>query len=128
MSDQPTKQIASEQPPTGVSVWAGMIIAPASWALDLVVRYALVEWCCKHGGKGLLIGLSLAFFTGAALCAAACFAEWRAAGLRVPVGSEPGPLARARFMAALGLLSSSFFSVVIAAQAVAPFFVDPCLQ
>lgn len=120
---------ASENPAMGPSVWFGMIGAPSVWALDLTVRYPLVEKACAAGAdQTWLHVLSGVFFVSCVLCGLICWLDWRAVGVRVPAGEDPGPISRRQFAAAVGVLASVLFSLIIIAEALPGFFLDPCIQ
>ena len=52
--------------------------------------------------------------------------DWQRVGGGSAEGSAGGPIERTRFLGLLGLLVSSLFSLLILAQGVAAFFLNPC--
>jgi hypothetical protein len=107
------------------ALWIGLLVAPAAFLLNLEVSYALVPTACSSRNHLLthvvhLVCLLLVVFGG--LTAWRC---WKATGETWPAG-EGGPLARSRFMAGLGWLTSALFALVILAQWIPSFILDPC--
>jgi hypothetical protein len=128
MTDHTQIDLQPESRGGNVSLWAGVIGAPLIWAADLQVRYALVPWACRTGHHGVLHVLSAIFLLAAAVATLLCWREWRASGADVPASAEGGVNARTRFLAAVGLMTGALFSVVIVAEALPNFFIDPCVQ
>jgi hypothetical protein len=128
MSDHAHTDLQPEPRGGGASLWAGVIGAPLVWAADLQVRYAIVPWVCRTGHHGALHALSVLFLAMAAAAVFLCWRDWRAAGTVVPAGADDGVVTRVRFLAALGLLTSTLFFVVIVAEALPNFFIDPCIH
>jgi hypothetical protein len=107
------------------ALWTGLLLAPAAFLLNLELAYALVPTACSSRNQLLthlvhLVCLGLAAFGG--ITAWRC---WRAAGETWP-GGDGGPLARSRFMAGLGFLTSALFALVILAQWIPSFMLSPC--
>lgn len=107
------------------ALWIGLLVAPTAFLLNLEVAYALVPTACSSQNHLLthivhLVCLLLALFGG--VTAWRC---WKATGEIWP-GSDGGPIARSRFMAGLGWLTSALFALVILAQWIPSFVLDPC--
>jgi hypothetical protein len=107
------------------ALWTGLLLAPVAFLLNLEIGYALVPTACSSRSELLthvvhLVCLLLALFGG--ITAWRC---WKATGETWPAG-EGGPLSRSRFMAGLGWLISSLFTLVILAQWIPSFILDPC--
>ena len=106
-------------------LWSGLLAGPFAWACDLTVSYALVKWTCSSQRELLLHLISpvcLALVIGGA------WISWRALG-HTPreVATDSGmPLARARFMAVLGLTSNALFALTIVAGAIPRWMLDAC--
>jgi hypothetical protein len=110
-----------------LSLWAGVLGAPAVWALQLNVGYALVPYVCRHYERHYLLHLaSVVFILLALACGWICYREWDKVGRKWPSDTVGGAIGRVQFLATLGVLSSALFSLVIVAQALASFFIDPC--
>src|SRR4051794_25871189 len=119
---------AADVPARGrsLSLWAGVLGAPAAWGLQLQVGYALVPWVCRTHHYWVLHVVTLAF---ALLAAAGGYLSWRdyqAAGRGSPDETDGGPTARTRFLGALGVIVSGMFVLLILAQGVASFFLNAC--
>jgi hypothetical protein len=107
------------------ALWTGLLLAPVAFLLNLEIAYALVPTACSSGNQLLthlvhLVCLLLALFGG--ITAWRC---WRATGETWP-GTEGGPVSRSRFMAGLGWLISAQFALVIVAQWIPEFVLNPC--
>lgn len=106
-------------------LWAGVLVAPVAWILQMQAGYLLVQQSCMSGHN-----LSLHVVTAVALLLAAlggfiAWRNWEQAGGTWP-DEEAGPTPRSRFMGAMGLLLSAMFFLVIVAQGVASFVLHPC--
>jgi hypothetical protein len=107
-------------------LWTGVLGPAAVWSLQMLVGYAVARFSHAHRWlTGLHHGVSLIGVAAALACAWVAWREWRRIGGGEPRGSEPDVPGRSRFLAALGILSSLFFTVVIIAQWVPTFFLDP---
>jgi hypothetical protein len=106
-------------------LWTGILAGPIAWAFDLCVSYALVKWTCSSQ-RSLLMHL-ISPMCLALVIGGAAVSWW---GLRQSSGhTEPGggdSLARARFMAILGLTSSALFALTIAAGAIPRWVLNAC--
>lgn len=106
--------------------WAGLLIGPLAWLLQLQVAYTLVPWACAHDVHA--ISLHIVTIATLLLAAGGCFIAWhtwQAAGQQWPSG-EGGAIGRSRFMAVLGLVTSAMFFLVILMQGIASFILHPC--
>jgi hypothetical protein len=108
------------------ALWMGVLLAPFSFLLNLQISYALVPWACAAGHIFWLHLASAGTFLLAMLGAFTAWRSWQKTGRELQ--SEGGnPVARSRFMAITGLMMSALFSLVILAQWIANFILDPCL-
>ena len=115
----------SDNPPRAArSIWAAVLGAPALWALHLQLNYVLVEHLCQSKRVWVLHVITLVFLALTALGMGLASREWRRAGRE----SSPFEGNRTRFLAGLGILTSTLFFVVIAATGIPAFFIDPCLD
>jgi len=125
-------------PPMTGPLWFGVLGAPAAWGAQLQTTYALVPWICQHRDHHYLLHLTtIVFVVIGIVCGLIC---WRyihppgRVGSDAPssppgTGSEQGGTpGLTYFLAMLGLLTSGLFSLVIIAQGVAAFFIEPCIQ
>jgi uncharacterized membrane protein len=109
-------------PPGTAPLWAGLLGAPLAWALQLQITYALVERICWNGKHFILHLTTLATLLVAVACAMVCW-------MYVPRHDRTGPgEPRIRFLSLFGLLTSALLALVIVAQGIATFFIDPCLR
>lgn len=130
------------------ALWAGILLAPAAFLLDLGWRFALVEWACASG-RGFTLWLVL--LAGAALAGFGgwrAWANWRSIPTPPDTGTSgddtqqmrstshtlssnmrtdgPPPLGRSRFMALAGIAVSAFFLTVILASILPSLLLHPC--
>ncbi len=108
------------------ALWAGVLAGPLAWFVQFQVAYWLAPGTCVGTGRlplhlATLIGLLVALGGGGA-----SWSSWRGTGHDLPSADEEGPLARVRFLAAMGLMSGPLFAVVILAQWFAIVLLDPC--
>src|SRR4051812_45535055 len=112
-------------PTNAMRLWAGILAGPIAWFLQMQVSYALVPWACATGHLIVLHLLTLGGLLIAAAGALTAWREWQRLGREWPKGAG-GPQARSRFMAVLGLLASIMFFLVILAQGIPSFLLNPC--
>ena len=128
MTEQQTVEQPSN-PPTSwgtASLWAGVLGAPAAWAVQFEVNYALVPWICGHGWRFLIPLISAIFIVIGIAMFVLTWREWSRVNHAAQSDDQGGESGRRYFMAVLGLLVSSLFTVVILAQGLAVFFLNPC--
>src|SRR4051794_18788616 len=100
--------------PSSVVLWFALLAPPIAWAVDLQLRYALIQWACANH-RGWLLTL---FSAPLLILAAACVVV----GWRYANDDQP----RIRFMA-LGAVALGFaFSLAIVAGTLPDFFLRPC--
>lgn len=107
-------------------LWAGWLAGPVAWFVQVEVVYALASGYC--GPKGRL-GLHLVSLCCLALAAVGAWVAWQAwvlIGHAESSPSEGATTGRARFMAALGFLGCLLSVVIILAQWIAVWLLDPC--
>ncbi len=107
------------------ALWAGLLLAPAAFLLNLEVAYALVPTSCSTGIRLLTHVVHLVCLLLAAAGALTAWQSWRSTGETWP-GGAGGRLSRSRFMAGVGLLLSLFIVMVIVAQWIPSFVLSPC--
>jgi hypothetical protein len=108
------------------ALWAGLLLAPTAFLLNLEVAYAMVPTACASQNRLLVHLVHAVCLIIAATGGFFALRSWRAYGETWPGGEEGGPIARSRFMAGLGLLLSTFIVLVILAQWIPSFVLDPC--
>lgn len=109
-----------------LSLWGGVLLAPAAFLLNLQITYAVVTLNCM-GARPWLHLSSLATLLLALGGGWLAWREWRRTGEGWP-GDAEGAVPRSRFLAMLGLLTSSLFALVVLAQWVPVLFLGPCSQ
>lgn len=107
------------------TLWAGQLLAPIAFLLNLELAYALVPAACSRGSELLVHGAHAVCLVLAALGTLAAWRSWRSTGETWP-GGAGGRLARSRFLAGTGLLLSLLFVLVILAQWIPSFVLNPC--
>src|SRR5690349_16282696 len=97
-------------------LWVGLLGGPVARFGQMTAGYALAEWACHGHGRW---PLHLATVVGLALAAggiAASWWIWDANGRGWPSPTDEGRAARDRFLAVMGLLAGSLFTLIILAQ------------
>jgi len=120
--------VPKERPPVSDgALWAGALAGPLAFFLHLQLDYVYVPWTCEHGGRWLL---HLVALLAIALTAAGTALSWRnldRAGRDWPEHAhEGGSLARSRFVAGLGVAMGALFLLVMLAQWIPIWILDPC--
>lgn len=108
-----------------LALWIGLLGGPVLALASLHVMYAVVPWSCHTGRELPLHLVAAATLLAAAGCLWLAWRDWRLAGRDWP-GEEGGTLGRSRFMAALGVMLSAFFALVIAAMWVPTLVLSAC--
>ena len=106
--------------------WLGVLLAPVTFAVHLQVGYVLVPRACRYDAGAWL------HVAGAASVVLAALGTWIA--WRVLAGAPSGPpdgapgdaRSRARFFGEIGIGVSALLTVLLAAQWLAVFLIDPC--
>jgi hypothetical protein len=133
-----------------IALWTSILAGPLLWFAHQQVCFLLVPWVCVHGGVVWLHLTTVLCLAGVAAAGALAWryrrpehCDWDRGGLAAAEVTRPGTRdqvhskertelppssgeQRVRFMAMLGLLSSGFFALVIVAQGLPNFFLDPC--
>lgn len=107
-----------------IVLWTGILAGPLLWFTHQQVSFALVPWVCAHGGVSWLHALTGLCVVGTLAAGGRAWPLWQRE--RTRVGEATAGQQRVRFMAAMGLLSSLFFVLVIIAQWVPMLLLDPC--
>jgi hypothetical protein len=106
-------------------LWTGWLVGPVAWTLHLMVSYLMVEWVCETGGEWALHAVTLATALMAAAGAWVAWGQWTAAGRQWPRGG--GGIERVRFMAVSGVVISVLMLLIILAEGVPNFILNPCI-
>jgi hypothetical protein len=108
------------------SHWAGALLPPTVWLVQFEAMFALVDRTCATGNLlplHLCAAASLLLTLGAGSLA---LYHWNHLGKGWPTESDGGIHASWRLLAALGILTSPVFSLLIIAQWIATFMIPPC--
>jgi hypothetical protein len=108
-----------------LALWAGLLLPPFAWFLNLQLSYMLVLWACATGRQFILYVVTLAMLVLAISGGAIAWHTWQRVG-RDSAGEAEGVVARSRFMAVGGWLSSVMFSLAIVAQGIPSFILSAC--
>jgi hypothetical protein len=124
--DDPQVDVAREMQPDNVLLWTGFLATPFIWLVQMTAVYSLSLLVCREGS---LLPLHAASFCGLAMAligTAVAAREWRTTR-EIPAEGPVAPVqSRARFMAIVGLMTGSLFTLIIAAQGLAVFLLNPC--
>jgi hypothetical protein len=110
-------------PRTGLLLF-GALAGPAAWAMQFSISYGLTPVLCGGRAELILLVVTLVFAAVTVAALVVSVRSWRMS--RSNVDAPPRVYHRARTLAYAGLLSSTFFLVVIIATTIPPFLVDPC--
>lgn len=100
---------------SSLSLWSGILAGPIAFAINLQLRYALVDWACEHGSRSVLLWIAVPLIL---VCVAGAFLSW--------TGLNVHPDGRVRFMAYGGLMLSVIFAITILASMIPDLFLSPC--
>jgi hypothetical protein len=108
-----------------LALWISILLGPIAWFLNFQIIYGFAAVACKTGKLRMFVSCGI---TLAIVLIGLILSIWL---LGVSRHSEPDELNqrlanRARFMAAVGLLSNIMFALVVIAQIIASVMVDPC--
>lgn len=105
-------------------LWTGLLAGPLAFAANLQVNYMLVDVACQTGPR---IVLHLSPALSALLTLGAGVMAWQAwQDLERPAMPEAAWVPRGKFMAISGVLMSGMFLLVVLAQWIPVFVVNPC--
>jgi hypothetical protein len=104
--------------------WAGLVAAPAAWAVHHQSGSDLNFYDCHSGDTPTLIAIGLAMLVLVVVGGFLSFTAWRAAG------GEPSRNAElpARLIPALGMMAAGLFGLTILVQIVAAVILPPCFR
>lgn len=135
-----TDRQASQSGPSVLRLFAGMVIAPLAWALQVLIGYALAAHACYPSDTALSAplwphlreivgGVSVLLWLLLAAGVSIAWTNWQATRGHAAIGandSVPTGHARARFMALCGLLVSALFAVVQLFTSVGILWIPAC--
>jgi hypothetical protein len=108
-----------------LSLWAGNLLAPAAFLLDLQLAYMMTSVACRHQTTLHLHLVHAGTIALGLLGTWLAWRGWRRVGRELPDGAT-GPVARSRFLGAVGVLTSLLFVLVMVAQWLPQLFLGPC--
>jgi hypothetical protein len=107
------------------ALWAGLLLAPAAFFVNLELGYLLVRPSCPRDDALPIHAVHAVSFVLVLAGLAIAWRSWHAEGTRWP-DDEGGPAARTRFMAGLGVALSALIMLTLVAQWIPTFVLDPC--
>lgn len=130
----------SQSAPGVVRLFAGMVIAPFAWALQVLVGYALAAHACYPTDVSLAVpvwphlrtiigGISILLWLVLAGGFAIAWANWRATRPQSNISPHRiigTGIGRARFMALCGVIVSGLFAIVLLFTSVGILWVPSC--
>jgi hypothetical protein len=112
-------------PKVSFSLWLGLLGAPTIWLFNLLTSYLLVLYVCKGGPHFTLQLLPLIYLSLTAVIIVKTWLNHKS----IPPKSEDDDavLRERRFLTNVGLLISILFFLIILAQTIPTFVLDPCV-
>jgi hypothetical protein len=110
------------------ALWIGVLGPPAVWGLQMQINYALVPRLCRTDAYWLTHLCSGAALVLAAVATLLAWREFRRLRDEEPGARGDQWAAWPRFMAVLGLMTGTLFCLLIVAQALPSFFINPCVE
>ena len=107
------------------ALWAGLLIPPVAFLVNLEAAYALVPVACSARSVVVLHLVHLISLVLAMVGSVVAWQTWRRSGATWP-GGGGGRAGRTQFMAGVGGLMGIMFVAVILAQWIPNFILDPC--
>jgi hypothetical protein len=110
-----------------LTLWGGFLIPPVAWVLHHQFSYLYTYHACNSGNMWLFHAGTLLLLLFAASGSFLAWRAWKDTGQRWP--DEGGAVAdRSRFMALGSLILGGLFVLLILAQYIPTFIVDPCIR
>jgi hypothetical protein len=109
-------------------LWFSAMAGPLAWIIHNVGRYAWATTVCFEGQTLILHAITVGTGLISLIAAVAGWLAWRRLRRERERVADQARWNRAHFMAIYGLMSSIFFLMVIIAEAIPSFFIDPCLD
>jgi hypothetical protein len=107
------------------ALWAGLLVPPVAFLLNLEAAYALVPVACTAQSMVMLHLVHLISLVLAIAGSVVAWRTWQKSGATWP-GGGGGRISRTQFMAGVGALMGIMFVTVILAQWIPNFILDPC--
>jgi hypothetical protein len=106
-------------------LWAGLLLAPAAWAVQLQTVYLLTEYGCTGGSFTPVHIVSAVALAAAVFGGLLSWRHWLGTGEKWKT-EKSGIIPRSRFMVILGMLLSALFSLLIFGQWLPTIMGVPC--
>jgi NhaP-type Na+/H+ or K+/H+ antiporter len=106
-------------------LWAGVLLPPIVWAIQMEINYALVRRACSTERNLALYAVTIMALALTLVSTLISWSTWRKSGMGWP-SEAADARTRKSFLSVLGLLSSAMFFLVILAQGIATVFFHPC--
>jgi hypothetical protein len=107
------------------ALWLGLLGGPIVWFVFLQLNYVLATSLCTRIDKSILGIVAAAAIVLTIAVAATAWRSWRMFGSSA-VTDGPGIIGRSRFLALTGLGMSAFFILVLIANTIPIFILQPC--
>ncbi len=119
------RPIAGDGTPV-LMLWAGNLLAPTAFLLDLQLAYQMTSIACRHQTMWHLHLVHLVMILLGTAGALLAWRAWERVGRAEYDPTGAGPIPRSRFLGLLGVSTSALFVLVMLAQWMPQFFLDPC--
>jgi len=110
---------------TAFRLWIGMLLPPSAWAIQLQVLWLTSEYGCYNNDFLWNHIVSITALAASVFGGLVAFREWRATGGGTD-DDDATLISRRRFMALIGMLTGSLFTVIIFAQWLPTLTGVPC--
>lgn len=97
-----------------VGLWTGVLAAPIAFAVDLEIKFAIIQYVCRNHASWIMWAVTLLALLITAFGALCAWSGW--------VDDSP----RVQFMAVGGLMISAMFALAIVAMAIPDLFLRAC--
>jgi len=109
----------------GVPTGAMFLAPPVIWAARIGATYVLIPYVCRWDAVWLLHAITLVSLLLVAVAGGLAWRVWSRTGRGTHVDLG-GATTRDRFLALLAIFTAGFFFLVVVAEGLTNFFVDPC--
>jgi len=104
------------------ALWFTIVIGPLAWLVQLETQLALIPWSCADRRRGVMLAVASVAMVLTLAGIGVGLHAWSTA----TQPGDDGRVARARFMATLGITLCVLFALVIAATALPTVLLRPC--
>jgi hypothetical protein len=111
-----------------LALWIGVLGPPGIWGLQFEINYAMVPRLCRMNAHWLMHLCSAAGLVLAAVATGFAWREFQRLRQEEPEAHGDQWAAWPRFMAVLGLMVGTMFCLLIIAQAIPGFLINPCVE